>query len=84
MGYRIAFTDKASGQLDRMPARLAWEVTVALEQLAQDPVAESEPIHFPFRPPGQLFKQWIEVDGVRWHLTCAFVYGSDEGSINIL
>ena len=86
MSYRLLYTDKAAGQLDRLPAEFVDVVESNLLRLAVAPVSLSLPIASPpFPPRGQLYHfEATDSANVRWFFTVIFRYSEDETALHVL
>ena len=86
MSYALRYTDKAVGQLERLPPEFVDVVETNLLRLAATPASVSVPIASPpFPPRGQLFHfEADDSDAVRWFFTVIFRYSQDETALHIL
>lgn len=86
MSYRLLYTDKAIGQLERLTIEFVDAVEERLLALADAPTALSVPIASPpFPPRGQLFHfETSDTAGAPWFFTVIFRYSQDETALHIL
>lgn len=86
MSYGLLYTDKAVGQLERLPAEFIDAVETNLLRLATNPTAVSVPIASPpFPPRGQLYHfELTDSANRRWFFTVIFRYSQDETAIHVL
>jgi hypothetical protein len=86
MSYGLLYTDKAVGQLERLPAEFVDVVESNMLRLGASPASLSVPIASPpFPPRGQLFHFEItDTAGKRWFFTVIFRYSQDETTLHIL
>jgi hypothetical protein len=86
MSYSLLYTDKAVGQLDRLPAEFVDAVESNMLRLAGSPTSLSVPIASPpFPPRGQLFHfEVTDSANKRWFFTVIFRYSQDETALQIL
>jgi hypothetical protein len=86
MSYALEYTDKAAGQLERLPAEFVDVVETRLLRLAEAPATLSVPIASPpFPPRGQLYHfEVTDSTYRRWFFTVIFRYSQDETALHIL
>jgi hypothetical protein len=86
MSYRLLYTDKAVGQLERLPAEFVDVVEIHMLRLAATPASLSVPIASPpFPPRGQLYHfEATDSANARWFFTGIFRYSQDETALHIL
>ena len=86
MSYGLLYTDKAVGQLARLPAEFVDPVETNLLRLAGTPTTLSVPIASPpFPPRGQLYHfEVTDPANRRWFFTVIFRYSQDETALHIL
>jgi hypothetical protein len=86
VSYELLYTDKAIGQLDRLPEGTSDGVEFHLRRLADAPVTLSVRIASPpFPPRGQLFHFTATDDtGRPWFFTIIFRYSQDEATLRLL